>query len=501
MASTRGVWPFPLAALLLASARAQCYLEDAAAECAVCWETSSRGITKGGRCPGDSVKVRWGQPPPPTMTAGTGYPTEYEFKIDKDVFPVVLKEVKGQDLKVSHSNIHSCLTGRGACTPFVGNTPGLSTHTAAMTGNLTTVDGHFLLDRFATEMKLSAGSYTVIAHTRFFMWDSSQDPSQSCYPECLTKVDTAVGILREVVEPVASTSTDAYVGTGVLGGCMLLGGASVAWAARSGRLDMDAILKALTRDEVVLTVDIIIGLGDVVAFTIGFTEEVLVDNNLKDIVPAAILFLVTGWISSLVAAWQNVKQFKVVLESHYNHKRYIEKQEDVVLRRSISDSSQRSSYKRKLSGNDKGRELIKQCERTRRHLWNLYMNAVTLILADIPLTAVGIYVILNGEGVELAVVVALCASTAMVGAKAHGLTGFTDQRQRVDQAEKRVAEFLDIQQGTPEKVYFQTDQDPEALADGEFEPEGEGSIADTLPKKGQVAPCAVSKWRTRSSPK
>merc|ERR1711865_527334 len=75
-----------------------------------------------------------------------------------------------------HVNIHSCVSSIGACTPFVANTPGLATHTAAIKRNLTETHtpGRWSMDE-TIDITLEKGSYMVIAHVRFFTsqgkWD------------------------------------------------------------------------------------------------------------------------------------------------------------------------------------------------------------------------------------------------------------------------------------------------------------------------------------------
>lgn len=373
-----------LVPLLFASAHGQCYLEDAAAECAVCWTTNSAGVTKGGVCPTGAVEVIWTQAPPAKMTAGLGYHTEYDFKVDRTVFPVVLKQARGQDMMVPHSNIHSCVRSRGACTPFVGNTPGLSTHTAALIGNLSTVDGQYLLDRFSTEMQLTTGSYTVIAHTRFFIPDPGQDAPQSCYPNCLTKVDTAVGILREVAE---ARGVDL-----------------------DGRLRWHRCSRRLRAAH-----------GPVRALGCQVREV----GPRLDL--GGILFLCTGWLASVASAIQNLFQLRTVMQKHWNTDKYMEAQSETLVRQisGQSGSSGRSSKSgksgrheaeeelgneeqddstqrqqtslRKLKTTKVGQDMITEAERNSGRMWNLYMNAVTLIFADIPLTAIGVFIVLQAS--------------------------------------------------------------------------------------------------------
>ena len=68
------------------------------------------------------------------------------------------------NLSIAHFNLHSCNDNVGLCTPFVKNTPGLSTHSAVKTGTLS-VDG---VGHFVSDVSLDQGVYTVIAHARWF---------------------------------------------------------------------------------------------------------------------------------------------------------------------------------------------------------------------------------------------------------------------------------------------------------------------------------------------
>ena len=82
------------------------------------------------------------------------------------------QEVKDKDgtslgeFTVPHANIHSCPTSAGACTPFVANSPGLSTHTAA---EKLVLDAHGDTMEFKSDVELTPGEYTIIAHYRFFV--------------------------------------------------------------------------------------------------------------------------------------------------------------------------------------------------------------------------------------------------------------------------------------------------------------------------------------------
>ena len=68
------------------------------------------------------------------------------------------------NLSIAHFNLHSCTDHVGLCTPFVKQSPDLSTHSAVQTGVFSTGgDAQFVQD-----LSLDEGIYTVIAHARWF---------------------------------------------------------------------------------------------------------------------------------------------------------------------------------------------------------------------------------------------------------------------------------------------------------------------------------------------
>ena len=126
-----------LAAASLPAARAQCYLMDANADCAVCWKTvygdeaDKTGVTTMSPCPAE-IMVTWDTPLPKEMFAMEEYVVDYSISVDPEAFDVV----KTGSNHVPHANIHSCVASKGACTPFVSNSPGLATHTEALVGTM-----------------------------------------------------------------------------------------------------------------------------------------------------------------------------------------------------------------------------------------------------------------------------------------------------------------------------------------------------------------------------
>eukprot|EP00966_Prymnesium_polylepis_P063107 1464896-Prymnesium_polylepis.1 len=62
---------------------------------------------------------------PVALTAGVEYLFDYRATVPMELAPAP---------RLPHANIHSCLRHVGFCTPFVANTPELSTHSQAQSG-------------------------------------------------------------------------------------------------------------------------------------------------------------------------------------------------------------------------------------------------------------------------------------------------------------------------------------------------------------------------------
>eukprot|EP00961_Rhodomonas_salina_P202312 2728709-Rhodomonas_salina.1 len=211
------------------------------------------------QCP-DTVTALYDVAPPLEMFEGTEYPVTFSLTVDKSVHTVVPGKTKSDGPKeVPHANIHSCISSRGACTPFVANTPGLSTHTPASVGDF---DGNKAT--FEGTVDLPVDTYTIIAHVRYYE-PNPEDPATN--PP--TKVDVAVGLQRDVLPAENTISAEAYIMAGVVGAMLLLCGAMIYYAVRTGKVDLDYIMELMFSDYVTLPSDIICGLADAVAFTIS----------------------------------------------------------------------------------------------------------------------------------------------------------------------------------------------------------------------------------------
>eukprot|EP00307_Rebecca_sp_RCC1486_P000185 CAMPEP_0119412484 /NCGR_PEP_ID=MMETSP1335-20130426/4907_1 /TAXON_ID=259385 /ORGANISM="Chrysoculter rhomboideus, Strain RCC1486" /LENGTH=959 /DNA_ID=CAMNT_0007437225 /DNA_START=56 /DNA_END=2935 /DNA_ORIENTATION=+ len=100
---------------------------------------------------------------PDVLYSSTEYPVTFDAYIPSD--NLALSTVGEADYHIPHANIHSCVRSVGFCTPFVANTPGLSTHSPTVYGN---VSADTRIATFSSAVELEPLQYTIIAHIRWF---------------------------------------------------------------------------------------------------------------------------------------------------------------------------------------------------------------------------------------------------------------------------------------------------------------------------------------------
>jgi hypothetical protein len=150
-------------------------------------------------------------------------------------------------------------------------------------------------------VRLTEEQYTIIAHVRFFT-----NNANASLPAA--KWDVAIGVSRNVVQPVAEVSMDSWISTGVAGGCLLLVIVSLFMAVRSGKVDVDKILEAIYSTNVTLCADLLLGIGDTAAYTVGVFSIIMPDNRLVQILPAALFFTVLAWLGTIYNAYFDALQ-------------------------------------------------------------------------------------------------------------------------------------------------------------------------------------------------
>jgi hypothetical protein len=62
-------------------------------------------------------------------------------------------------------------------------------------------------------------------------------------------------------------------------------------------------MEALYSTNVTLAADLILGIGDTVAYTVGVFTIILPDNELIQVLPAALFFMILAWAGSMYNAY------------------------------------------------------------------------------------------------------------------------------------------------------------------------------------------------------
>ena len=176
------------ATVLLLSRAATTSAYELGEDVPICWETNTvtEVRTQLDACP-DGLFIEFIKELPEIVYEGKTYESSFKLTVDPTKGYVVEKQANSADVLVDipHANIHSCLAKIGFCTPFVGNTPGLSTHTTALNGDFASGG----VTTFTNEVSLTADGYTIIAHGRVFVAGGA------------TKYDLAAAYRRIVFPP------------------------------------------------------------------------------------------------------------------------------------------------------------------------------------------------------------------------------------------------------------------------------------------------------------
>ena len=119
----------------------------------LCWVTNeTSGVRVRESCGGASVTFQ-----------GVEQTSFWEGKVYEKKYSATVPATLSPSASIPHANIHSCVRTVGFCTPFVSNTPGLATHSTALTGVISNDEVSFTSD-----VSLDAGQYTMIAHVRWY---------------------------------------------------------------------------------------------------------------------------------------------------------------------------------------------------------------------------------------------------------------------------------------------------------------------------------------------
>lgn len=394
-----------------------CYLEDANADCAVCWKTTyadaldTTGVTKMYKCDEMEVKTTWVKGLPTNMVELS----DYEVSWDVAVPGLVVNKNY-----VPHANIHSCVANVGACTPFVSNTPGLSTHTAAAKGNLTKgTDGVFKAT-FNAKVNLKNDQYTIIAHTRLLVEDGMAKPS---------KIDVAIGVSRVVSFPEYSSSTSSVVSAAATGAVAFLLVGAVTAAVWKGVFDPEKLLRAIINSPAMAFAGMILGMADVFAFLATVLSMVSHPTAAtSDILPACIVILIGASIISVIVLIMDARNFhdKIVLGGKRAHEqvgkvaaKYI-RTEMAKKSGTRSKTSQTQQLRKEISEHVmRDAALLEYGKELAVVKWDITMTYCiigTIFLEQIPLVAISIYLMTIVDEVTIAEPLTLFFSSAVLGA-------------------------------------------------------------------------------------
>ena len=142
--------------------------------------------------------LKWTQEPPSKgMIAQTAYEARVNVSLDANETGLFFRDskvIKNDGVDFPHVNLHSCSSKVSFCTPLVANDGTLATHSPERKGRCRRY-GTFELK---SEVLLPEGSYTIIAHARFFTSEY--------------KVDVAKALKRQVVSEESGQSKGYHLG-------------------------------------------------------------------------------------------------------------------------------------------------------------------------------------------------------------------------------------------------------------------------------------------------
>eukprot|EP01128_Nolandella_sp_AFSM9_P003760 TRINITY_DN1648_c0_g1_i1.p1 TRINITY_DN1648_c0_g1~~TRINITY_DN1648_c0_g1_i1.p1 ORF type:complete len:621 (+),score=145.22 TRINITY_DN1648_c0_g1_i1:61-1923(+) len=132
----------------------------------MCWQTdmSTGSQVLLDACP-PSITLVWLEAPPATVPVNQPVSATYRLQIAAPLAARLYTE--GVD-HIPHANVHSCRVSAGFCTPNVGETADLVSHSQELSSDATFQNDLWTVD-FTSEYAYDFGSWTSIAHVRFFL--------------------------------------------------------------------------------------------------------------------------------------------------------------------------------------------------------------------------------------------------------------------------------------------------------------------------------------------
>eukprot|EP00466_Bigelowiella_natans_P021519 jgi/Bigna1/72846/fgenesh1_pg.21_\ len=423
-------------------ASGQCYLTgDSGENCAVCWKTVS-GTTTLGTCP-SSIETKWVTPVPENLYAGESYQLQYRLYVNQSIYNIIPSTTPSGSYDIAHVNIHSCINSRGACTPFVANSPGLATHTAAQQTNLQS-NGYTTVE---SKVRLNDEKYTIIAHFRFFTPDTSvANYTTACDGGmCKVKYDVAMGVRRNVQGKKHQTSLGAFILAGIIGGLLILIMGSLFYASMTKKIDMANLLRSIFSEPVCILCNTFLMYSSLISYTLSFVNLVLVDNALVDVKPIAWFFLFASWTASLAIAYNSTRLLITSLKKIQNRRHFAH----VVCRKFYETNGKRAKLAKRRSmaliNSPDGVGAVLDYYKNLKKYSILWINLAGLMLLALPISAIQAYCLMySSQGVQPVTVLALLFSAVIIGTKISSVSSIGESKRELAKSRKVLKSFPEL---------------------------------------------------------
>jgi hypothetical protein len=95
----------------------------------ICWRVVNGVMSRAAACPPELI-LNFSDPPPNPLFSMRDYTASFRATVNGTALGLtsLYSAATGLRHEIYHANVHSCVATVGFCSPFIGNTPGLSTH-------------------------------------------------------------------------------------------------------------------------------------------------------------------------------------------------------------------------------------------------------------------------------------------------------------------------------------------------------------------------------------
>jgi hypothetical protein len=279
--------------------RSMCYLTGD--DCPICFITpSGESDAAASYCP-EGIDLEFETVPDSPMISFETYNVAAVLTLNTSKVNLVSQIVgdHGDVYDLSHTNVHSCISKNGVCTPFISNTPSLATHTNAIAMNITepsdpTNEPGISRTRIEALVSLTEEQYQIIFHVRMFRVENGMT----------YKYDIAAGITRTVRAPQkekAKTSTGAIVSVAACAAVVLVGLSFLEYKVYKGTFSWDIVMETVGDEYFINIARGMIKIFGIAVWTIFFLNSIYEDDELVNLVPLGTVALLSGWTFTIFA--------------------------------------------------------------------------------------------------------------------------------------------------------------------------------------------------------